>query len=543
MKTCVFTIAIGDYYKRIGNITHPIIKRYADKIGADFISKEEIDPNLITQKWQKFQIYNLLNKYERIIYLDTDIIVREDCPNLFDIVPQNKLGMFNEGKYAPRLEYIQDASKVYGEEVYEWNHKFYNSGVMVISRKHKQLFKPPLLTDTIETDQPYINLRIAVDKIDMFDLSYKFNRMDILDKEIGISRLDSYIVHYAGAPQNQIFGVLLKDIEDWKAAHPYYEQFSKQQIVISISAGMGDQLCAEPVVRYIRNNYFPKAELTVVTHHPRLFEHIKGIDLLSYKQYQGKQDATLVLYTTPEDKHNFHSLSHVMFHPTDFASISTIRKTLPLIDKPIKLKVYDEDIAEIIDIIGEDVDLKDLIVIHPGRWWKSKTFPIDWWQYIIDELSKNHKLAIIGKELSNDEDNKKNKQQGYLPVTCPKNCFDLRDLTSLGGMIALISQAKMTITNDSSPIHIAGAFDNWIVTVPTAKHPDHILPYRMDENGYIHQYHKAKSLMKKLTLDDLDTCWLSEEPDTIDMVKGDIRDYIPEPQEVVNTVNEIFGIK
>ena len=385
----------------------------------------------------------------------------------------------------------------------------------------------------MECDQPYLNLRISNDKIEMFDLSYKFNRMSFMDNKIGIHRLDSYIVHYAGAPRDQIFPILIKDIEDWKESSPNYEKYSKQTIVISISAGMGDQLCAEPVVRYIREEYFPNADIKIVTHHPRLFEHIKDIELLEYKGYKGTKTATLVLYTTPEDKDSFHSLSHVMFHPTDFASISTIKKTLPNSKKPIKLNVYDDDIKEIKNIIGQDVNLKELIVIHPGKWWESKTFPVSWWQEIIDELSKNNKVVIIGKRLS--------EKQGYQDVICPEGCYDVRNLTSLGGMIALISEAKMTITNDSSPVHIAGAFDNWLVVIPTAKHPDHILPFRIDENGIVSQYYKTETLYKKLTLDSLDTCWLSENPDTIDIIKGNILDYIPEPKDVIEFVKNLYG--
>ncbi len=538
MKKCIYVVAIGDYYQRILKLTYPFIKNYADKIGVDLIIHDKFDKSFITQKWQKFRIYNLLNKYDRILYLDCDVIIRDDCPDIFEIVPSDKLGMFNEGKYAPRLEYIRDASKAYGIELTKWNKKFYNSGVMVISRMHKQLFRLPVHTDTIETDQPYINLKISTDKVDMFDLSYKFNRMDILDKEIGISRYDSYIIHYAGAPRDQIFPILLKDIQILNDASPYYDQFSHQQIVISISAGMGDQLCAEPVVRYIRNNYFPIQNITVVTHHPRLFEHIKGIELLDYKSYNGKKDATLVLYTTPDDEGNFHSMSHVMFHPTDFASMSTIRKTIPNADKPIKLKVYQEDLNEVLDIIGDDtVDIKNTVVVHPGRWWNSKTFPTEWWQEIIDGISSaGHKVVIIGKTLSTED----GKEQGYQPVVCPEGCYDLRDLTSLGGMISMISQSKCTLTNDSSPVHIAGAFDNWLVVIPTAKHPDHILPYRKDEDGFVHQYYKTKSIYKKLTLDTLDTCWLSETPDTIDKVIGDILDYIPDPKTVIDEVCKIM---
>ena len=329
----------------------------------------------------------------------------------------------------------------------------------------------------------------------------------------------------------------MRDIDDWKNANPHYEVFSNQQIVIQISAGMGDQLCAEPVIRYIRENYFTKSDITVVSHHPRLFEHIKGIELMDYKQYQGKQGATLLLYPTPDDDYNFHHMSHVMFHPTDFASMSTIRQALPLKNKPIKLKVYPDDIDEIIDILGNDVNLKDLIVVHAGLWWNSKTFPVSWWQEVIDGLAKSgHKVALVGKTLSKEI----GKEQGYIPIVCPEGCYDLRDLTSLGGMIALISQAKAVLTNDSSPVHIAGAFDNWLFVIPTAKHPDHILPFREDEHGFIHQYHKTKALYKKLTISDLNVCWLSEVTDTIDKVNGDILDYIPDPQTVIDEINKTF---
>ena len=69
MKTCVFTVTIGEYYKNLAVITHPIIQRYADKIGADFLVADESDKTLITQKWNKFMIYQLLNKYDRFMLI------------------------------------------------------------------------------------------------------------------------------------------------------------------------------------------------------------------------------------------------------------------------------------------------------------------------------------------------------------------------------------------------------------------------------------------------------------------------------------------
>jgi lipopolysaccharide biosynthesis glycosyltransferase len=115
-KYCVLTIAVGDDFQKMAKITHPTLKAYADRIGADFIC---VDKNTCsTPHWEKFiNIYKLLIKYERIIYLDTDLIVRDDCPSLFDIVPEAKIGMFNEMPFTTRREYsIMESCKDYDIE-------------------------------------------------------------------------------------------------------------------------------------------------------------------------------------------------------------------------------------------------------------------------------------------------------------------------------------------------------------------------------------------------------------------------------------------
>jgi lipopolysaccharide biosynthesis glycosyltransferase len=524
-ENLVLTISIGDYYNEIATHTLPTIKNYAKKIGADFLNINEHNPQYITQKWNKFHIHELLNQYKRILYLDVDVLVREDCPNLFDIVPENKLGMFNEGRYAPRFEFLEQASEYYGEPIREWKGKFYNSGVMVISRIHKQLFKLPKGIDFVETDQPYLNLRIVNDKIDMFDLDYKFNRMDILDKYCGISRLDSYIVHYAGAPKEMIFDVMNKDIQQWKNDRPNYEY--KQNILISVTAGMGDQLCSEPAIRFTQKIY-PDANIFVVTHFPRLFEHL-NLPVMKYEEWNGINDSVITMYTCPDDEQSEHKLSHVLFHPTDYASMSMIKRAIPNADKTIKLKLDADDVASVIDLLKNKKKEKPTILVHAGRWWPSKTLPQEWWQEIVNRLSKKLTVVLIGKTI--DE------EQGYLNVNCPEDGVDLRDLTSLGELIALISLSKCLLTNDSSPLHIAGAFDNWIVTIPTCKHPDHILPFR---NGT--QYHKAKALYKNLLIDDLEIRHTVFKADTIDIIPEGktLYDYIPDVDTVVDEIFKIY---
>lgn len=528
-KNLVLTISIGDYYQEVSKLTLPSLQAYAEKIGADFLNITEFNKYYITQKWNKFHIHELLNKYNRIIYFDIDILIREDCPNLFDIVPSNKLGMFNEGRYAPRFEFLEQASEYYGEPIKKWSGKFYNSGVMVISRIHKNIFRLPKGQDFVETDQPYINLRIANDKVEMHDLDYKYNRMDLVDKFCGISRLDSYVVHYAGAPKDIQMSVMAKDIEQWKKDKEEGYKY-KRNILISVTAGMGDQLCSEPAIRYTQKLY-PDANIYVVSHFPRLFEHL-SCPVMNYDDWKGINDAIITMHTCPDDEQSEHKMSHVLFHPTDFASMSMIKRTIPHADKTIQLKLDAEDVSYVIDLFKDKNPDKPTVLVHAGKWWPSKTLPLEWWQEIINKLSEKLTVVLIGKTIDD--------KQGYLPVEAPKDGYDLRDITTLGQMMALISLSRCLVTNDSSPVHIAGAFDNWIVTFPTCKHEDHILPYRNGTQSY-----KTKALRKGLLLDDLEVRHTEFKHDTIDLIpKGKtLYDYIPEVDTVVKEVFDIYDNK
>jgi hypothetical protein len=527
-ENLVLTISIGDYYNKISKLTLSSIQKYSKKINSDFlnINEETINHNYILDddySLQKFQIYDLLNQYKRIIYFDIDLIIREDTPNLFDIVPTTEIGLMNEAKFKQNHELINFA-EAYGEPLKKWDGTFYNTGVMVISRIHKPIFKFPKNKNFI-SDDLFINMRVLNDKTKVFGLDWKYNRLSTMDSFIGKSRLDSYIVHYSGAPQDQLLPILSKDIEKWKEDGPEYSY--PHNIGIQVSAGMGDQLCSEPAIRYTQKIY-PNSNIYLITHHTRLFEHL-DMPVFDYNKWEGINDSIKMMYTCPDDDKSENNLSHVMFHPTDFASISMIRRTIPNKDKTIKLKLYADEVGSVLDMIKDKPKDKPIILVHPGKWWASKTLPTEWWQEVIDKLSEKLCVCLIGKTI--DE------KQGYLPVICPKDGIDLRDLTSLGELISIISITRCVLTNDSSPLHIAGAFDNWIVTIPTAKHPDHILPFR---NGT--QYYKTKALYKKLLLDDLEIRHTEFYTDTIDLIpKGKtLYDYIPDVDYVVGEVLEIY---
>jgi ADP-heptose:LPS heptosyltransferase len=98
----------------------------------------------------------------------------------------------------------------------------------------------------------------------------------------------------------------------------------------------------------------------------------------------------------------------------------------------------------------------------------------------------------------------------------------------------LISQAPVLLSNDSFPVHLAGAFDNWIVLIPSCKHPDHVLPYR---NGTTQ--HKTKALYKRLILDDIETRPTQMYQTSADVNDIDWDEYLPEPEDVAQYIRMI----
>lgn len=538
MPNLILTISIGKDYERMSEITHSSIKQYAKKIGADFkcIDKQKISQT--TPHWEKFQIYDLLNKYDRILYIDTDVIIRDDCPDLFEIVPKNRLGMFNEAPYTDRSkELLIDICKVYNKTLSQWNGKYYNSGIMIISKQHKYLFKKPEKEVFNFYEQSYLNMIIALEKPLMYDLPYKFNRMTCIDKLTGEERFASYIIHYAGYPNlDWILNLIPQDIKKWERAKGNY--CYKRHILINVCGGLGDQISAEPAIRFMQKEVYPDADITIKTHFPRIFQHFKNITVFEHNKIELKNDIPYYLIDSlpNPDTITWRIISNILCHTVDYCSIALLRRTLPLKDKQIKLEVNLKDILNLIDIVGVKgiKDLENLIVVHPGKHWNTKTFPIEWWQEIIDGLAKERKVCIIGKDELGDPPDYKVGARGTVDVKCPKNAIDLRNLLDLGSLFALLKLAKISVGNDSAPIHIAGAFDNNIVLIPSCKHPDHILPVRKSDISY-----KTKSLYKKLTLNEV-----SSQPTELQGISADFNikdwnEFLLEPKKIIKEILNI----
>lgn len=524
MKNLVLTIAVGDAYQEMAQLTHPTIRRYAEKVGADFLCIDK--STLSTPHWEKLTaIYGLLNRYERILYADTDILIRDDCPDLFEIVQPNQLAAFDEAPFTDGRGYsMSRAAEAYGIKPKQWDGRYFNTGVMLVPRQFKELFTKPEKEDFNFYEQGYLNLALALfleasgNEYSVHNLDYRFNRMTCMDRITGEERFGSYVIHYAGYPSlDGVIGVIKGDLKRWQADAPSYSYC--RHVLLDVQGGLGDQVCAEPVIRFLRERVYPDADVTVKTHWPRLFRHIP-VTVCSHDEFRRKPDTPyyhVVSLPGPETL-MWSCVSNLLCHTVDYVSMALLRRTLPNADKWIRLPVHPDDMAELLEVVGIQ-KLDELVLVHPGRHWESKTFPVSWWQEVVDGLANEVPVCLIGRD---------EKTRGTLNVKVPDGVLDTRNLLSLDALIALIASARCLVSNDSAPIHIAGAFDIEIVLIPTCKHPDHILPFRHGSQSF-----RAKALFKKLMCDEYESA-----PTTIygslgDKVPGDWADYLPEPSEVV----------
>ena len=434
-------VTLSKDFDEVSSLTHPTIQAYADKIGAEFIVIDKVKISKKFFHYEKFQIYDLLTRYKRILYLDSDILVRPDCPDLFEIVPEHKIGLFNEGRFMDMTEVMRDTCMKYKTSVPKWERQYYNAGVMVISRLHRGIFKKPegeydvwgAPVGVYHYEQPYLNLKIISESYVVQELTHKFNRLSILDSHTGENHLSSYIVHYAGVPKEHRANLIKEDLASWSKTAPDYKY--PKNIRILVGGGLGDQIDTEPVVRYVCEKMHPGENIVVRTDFQDIFRHLP---VRFEKNNVGPMKDPIIYYNMealpPPTAPLWQFLAQTLCHTTDFASISMIRRTLPNEDKQIKLQVSLEDIGSLVNSVGIR-DLTKLVLVHPGKGWASKTLPQKYWQDIIDGLVEAKiPVAVIGKYIS--------EEQGLVDVTCGEGVLDLRNLLSLRELIALISQAR-----------------------------------------------------------------------------------------------------
>lgn len=302
-------------------------------------------------------------------------------------------------------------------------------------------------------------------------------------------------------------------------------------IILSVDGGIGDHVSAEPSVRYaVEKVFHGRTDVVLTSHYPRVFAHLNVPSFLHGEAPIQGIDEMPKLFSFPRTGAISEAACFLTCHMADFHALSMLKRMLPIADKTYRLALRADEIASLEAKLG-GVDAHSLVLVHAGKSWRTKTFPAPWWNEVVRTLlERGHRVALIGKSvpsLAGDA-------TGIVPVGAPEGVIDLRDQLSLGELFALVSRAPILVSNDTSLIQIAGAFDNWIVLMATIKHPDFVLPYR---NGTVS--YKTRALYKRLLIDDIPFEPIRDAALRVDFDVEDWSRYLPEPHEVGEMVDTI----
>lgn len=294
-----------------------------------------------------------------------------------------------------------------------------------------------------------------------------------------------------------------------------------RKILFKTWGGIGDQICAEPTIRWAMET-IKGCEFYLASELPELFTHLPFKRVFDLKEEQPLWDNYFVFDSIFPPSHlQWEFMSHMLINAVDYVSLCMFRCQLPVKAKQVQIS-YDKN--------WNWGGNKSEVVIHPGKHWPSKTFPKDWWDAVISGLvAEKITPVLIG---ANSDENR-----GTVDVN-PTGCMDLRNELSIPQSIALLNTStKVLLTNDSSPLHMAVPGNAHIGFVATCKHPDYIMHWRMGGFGW-----RMQNLGLGGVWDIIDYCPNKKQNVTAEFVEEDIlRSWLPDPKFVVDwTLGKLF---
>jgi lipopolysaccharide biosynthesis glycosyltransferase len=205
MKKAIVTRS-DENIKAFSDISHPIFKHFCKEWDCDFIVLDGDSPCNIGNGKYHYRIMKmgeLLDDYDRILHLDTDIILAPNCLNIFKVVSERCIGTLFEDvgtRKEDRRTRIRDCQNKW-EDIC-WYEGYFNTGVFVVSKQHKDIFESYKGEYWVENgfDDVHLGFMARFKAHRIQPLQFRLNHMSMHSERWnhGSRRLDSYVIHYAG---------------------------------------------------------------------------------------------------------------------------------------------------------------------------------------------------------------------------------------------------------------------------------------------------------------------------------------------------------
>ncbi len=234
--------------------------------------------------------------------------------------------------------------------------------------------------------------------------------------------------------------------------------------VILPCEGMGDCLCAVPILRKIRRDLKDVVALGVFSDHPGLFArcpYVDGSFALSDRENLKRYAEVLRLFDTTK-------LPYHLMDTIDFMSIPAGMGQLSFREKRLEYFPAEADRAQRYDV-----------VLNTSTTWPSRSWPIGLWQRLADELAADgYSVAVVGKTVRSEVDGMLKSSQGL------SGCVDLTNRLSLDQTYFTIAGAGLFVTCQNGLSVLCGATETEMIVLDRSIEWSKYAVYRHEDPHY-----------------------------------------------------------
>ena len=219
MKNIVFQLKLPTWKEEAPfDEAYETVKAYAKRVGADYFHMEEelVDVPMkgagARVYFQKYYFLDLLNDYDKVLYVDADVVIRETCPNLFLKPPDRFYGVLEanrQGFHRLVEEFLETSDWHCDWHMTDGLYEYFNAGLFLVSRELRDRYFADFTLPEKPMkfyDQTWLNYWLQRARVPWEDLGTKFNFLlnYYARKSAEDGRFDAHIIHYTGPTKSLI---------------------------------------------------------------------------------------------------------------------------------------------------------------------------------------------------------------------------------------------------------------------------------------------------------------------------------------------------
>ncbi len=169
MKECICTLHYNlnnsKYYKFLYDYAIPTIRDYANRINKDFIILDP-DFNRYNGIWNQLRCFDLLDKYDRVLYIDGDHFIENQMNlDLFSLLDIDQIGMEIHPYKSSKCKYV--------------------FSMLLIHKKYKNLFMNEFPNIKYQTEYDYTCMFENIECTELYNLNtVRFPREECLLNQV-----------------------------------------------------------------------------------------------------------------------------------------------------------------------------------------------------------------------------------------------------------------------------------------------------------------------------------------------------------------------